>query len=289
MSYSGTVKVISADGKDEDIVTHYSEEMEFANNSKVLIPRINPKSSYRGKPSSTISGTNKQKAAKNAASSSKPKTKNVDDEKKRYYEINQQLERLNDELNKITKAKDRAFGKEKLGYLDQEINKYKDLEKAQQKYLDEVNSYLSSDMGKLAAYGAQFNDDGTLANYDELISKQVAQYNATANAENSNADEVYSNFTKALSNYEESLSKSRNVLNQLIDYQNKIYDLKREKIVYKVEYKVEINDKDLERLEWLLNNSSDKAFKSAESIAIMSKQMADYKSSFETINKGIDE
>ena len=52
-------------------------------------------------------------------------SKNVDDEKKRYYEINQQLERLNDELNKITKAKDRAFGKEKLGYLDQEINKYK--------------------------------------------------------------------------------------------------------------------------------------------------------------------
>lgn len=288
INYSGAVKLRTGD-KEQD-VSDFTSLADIDGEQMVKYPVIKPKGSrYRGKTTNIVSGANKQKAAKNAASSSKPKTKNVDDEKKRYYEINQQLERLNDELNKITKAKDRAFGKEKLGYLDQEINKYKDLEKAQQKYLDEVNSYLSKDMGTLAAYGAQFNDDGTLANYEELISKQVAQYNATANAENSNADEVYSNFTKALSNYEDSLSKSREVLNQLIDYQNQIYDLKLEKIVYKVEYKVEINDKDLERLEWLLSNISDKAFKSAESIALMSKQMADYQSSFETVNKGIDE
>lgn len=287
INYSGAVKLRTGD-KEQD-VSDFTSLADIDGEQMVKYPVIKPKGSrYRGKTTNIVSGANKQKAAKNAASN-KPKTKKVDDEKKRYYEINQELAKLNDELNKITKAKDRAFGKEKLGYLDQEINKYKDLEKAQQKYLDEVNSYLSKDMGTLAAYGAQFNDDGTLANYEELISKQVAQYNATANAENSNADEVYSNFTKALSNYEDSLSKSREVLNQLIDYQNQIYDLKLEKIVYKVEYKVEINDKDLERLEWLLSNISDKAFKSAESIALMSKQMADYKSSFETVNKGIDE
>ena len=287
INYAGAVKLRTGD-KEQD-VSDFTSLADIDGEQMVKYPVIKPKGSrYRGKTTNIVSGANKQKAAKNAASN-KPKTKKVDDEKKRYYEINQELAKLNDQLNKITKAKDRAFGKEKIGYLDQEISKYKDLEKAQQKYLDEVNSYLSKDMGTLAAYGAQFNDDGTLANYEELISKQVAQYNATANAENSNADEVYSNFTKALSNYEDSLSKSREVLNQLIEYQNQIYDLKLEKIVYKVEYKVEINDKDLERLEWLLSNISDKAFKSAESIALMSKQMADYQSSFETVNKGIDE
>ena len=240
------------------------------------------KSISKGPISSRISASNKE----SAGSGSAKEKKNLIDEKTRYYEINQQLTSLNNNLDKISKNKDRAFGKSKIKAMEDELAVYEQLAKAQEKYYNEAKSYLQSDMSALAAYGAKFNNDGTLANYDQLISSQVDAYNASLSDE---AEKTYEDFKKALSNYEDSLSKVQSESLALIEATNKIYNAKLEKISYQVEYKIHIDDRDIQYLEWLVNQLDESTYDVAEAIGILTKQAADTENKFNTIMNGLNE
>jgi hypothetical protein len=227
--------------------------------------------------SSIVSSANKTGGSKTAnkssgsggSDSSKTK-KNANDEIERYHHIKNVLEDLEHELNLISDAKDRAFGSAKLKLIDQEIAKYQDLLSAQESYLSEIKANYASDQAVMAGYGATFDEFGNISNYVELMTVQLEKYNSTLTDE---AEEEYENFKSALELYEETQDLYKEQMEQWHEYRQAIFDAQLEKIEYKLEFVIDIDDEELKYLEYLLDELDDAAYDSAEAIANLGKQI----------------
>ena len=102
------------------------------------------------------------------------KTKTAD----RYHEITAKIQQNQAELNKLNTAKDRAFGPEKLGYMDQEIALLETQAELYKELYKEAQNYYEMDKAALEEYGATFNPDGTIANYDAWYQTFLDKYNS---------------------------------------------------------------------------------------------------------------
>ena len=89
---------------------------------------------------STTTGLKDQDKSKGGGSS-KSNTKSVEehiDEEHRYDELNKQLEGLSKQYDRLGKARDRAWGKNKIALLEQELDKLKQMQKVYERYLQTV-------------------------------------------------------------------------------------------------------------------------------------------------------
>lgn len=103
--------------------------------------------------------------------------KKLKDEKERYHVINNQLEDISHNLNDIAQLKDRAFGKNKLNALKAENKELQAQAKAQAKLVKETEKYLKTDKAAVQVLGATIGSDGTITNYDALMTNKVKSYN----------------------------------------------------------------------------------------------------------------
>ena len=103
--------------------------------------------------------------------------KKLKDEKERYHVINNQLEDISHNLNDIAQLKDRAFGKNKLNALKAENKELQAQAKAQAKLVKETEKYLKTDKAAVQALGATIGSDGTITNYDAIMTNKVKSYN----------------------------------------------------------------------------------------------------------------
>lgn len=199
---------------------------------------------------------------------SKPKKldkKKPEDHKERYHETNQTLDRLADELEKVDKLKSRAYGKGHLDAIKQEISLLKQEIGLQQDYIKQAQAYLKIDRNRVASLGATFNADGTISNYDQLIDSIVAKYNAFIdkyNAADADAqenmeeekekmDEWFDEAMEWISQYEDTLNIIRDKENEILELQNEISAKTLEGIQYKVEFEVELNQEEVDFLDYL--------------------------------------
>lgn len=214
--------------------------------------------------------TGGSKTSKKGGGGSKKDKKQASDEIERYHVIKNKLEDINHQLDLISMAKDRAFGKDRLALLDKEIAKYKQLASAQEQYIAEINEHYKADQAVMAGYGALFDENGTITNYVEMMNAQIAKFNSSLSDE---AEKEYNNFKKALENYESSQDLFQEAQKQWHEYRQKIFDAQLEKIEYKLEFRVDIDDEELKYLEYLLDRLDDAAYDTAESIANLGKQI----------------
>lgn len=214
--------------------------------------------------------TGGSKTSKKGGGGSKKDKKQASDEIERYHVIKNKLEDINHQLDLISMAKDRAFGKDRLALLDKEIAKYKQLASAQEQYIAEINEHYKADQAVIAGYGALFDENGTITNYVEMMNAQIAKFNSSLSDE---AEKEYNNFKKALENYESSQDLFQEAQKQWHEYRQKIFDAQLEKIEYKLEFRVDIDDEELKYLEYLLDRLDDAAYDTAESIANLGKQI----------------
>lgn len=169
-------------------------------------------------------------------SSAKPQAKNSEKhitkakEEDRYHVIKNQIEDLSAQYDQISKAKDKAFGLNRIKLLDQEIAKQKELTAANKKYLEEVEQYQALDKGKMVGYGAIFDKNGTITNYNELLEEQVRLYNEAVDKFNEAytddegakkafeaAQERYDQFKETISQYEETQDLYKEQMQQVLD------------------------------------------------------------------------
>lgn len=201
-----------------------------------------------------------------------PPPKEYKDEIERYHVIKQKIEDLEEVMDHLAKAKDRAFGTSKLELMDQEIEKYGEMIDLQNQYLDEINDYWEEDRALIASYGAQFDDTGVITNYDELMKNAIDKYNASI-GKNEEADdaaeEAYDDFIEALEQYEETNNLRQEELEKLYDLQTELADVIFEKTTYKIEIKIAVKDDELEYLDYLLSKVEDDAYAAAEAIALL--------------------
>lgn len=228
------------------------------------------------------------------------KHKNTSDEKERYHVIKNQLEDLTSQYDRISKAKDRAFGSARLANLNKEIEAQKKLNNANKKYLEEIESYLGTDKAVMAGYGAQFDANGTITNYDALIQNAVNEYNAAVEAFNQTytddegakeameaAEKRYDQFMKDLKQYEETQDLYKDQLQQTIDDANALRDLLLERTQLQVELKVDVAEDSLKLLEQLFDNIENKAYDAAEAFGYLNQMTGSYFDQLNAYNSGL--
>ena len=204
---------------------------------------------------------------------SKKDKKKASDEIERYHVVKQQLDRLSSEYDQLSAAKDRAYGPDKLRAIDKEIAKLQEQEAMQKRYLNEIEHYYQQDRAAIAKYGAVFDANGIITNYDALMQKQLDIFNASLTDE---AEEAYNAFKEALDQYEETLALKLEESGNLLDKQYEIVSAKLEKITYKVEYKIEIEDDKLDYLERRLTRLSEVEKASLQVFAINQDKIMSY-------------
>lgn len=129
-------------------------------------------------------------------------TKQADEGRERYHVVLNQLEKLESQYKKISTAYDRAFGKDKLKLLDQQIGKQQQLIDKQKQYINEIKSYqrldannlrngvkqywsdvdqtmksVAAGAGNYLGMGINVDANGVVTNYDQLVAANNAAYN----------------------------------------------------------------------------------------------------------------
>ena len=219
-----------------------------------------------------------------------PPPKEYKDEIERYHVIKQKIEDLEEVMEHLAKAKERAFGTSKLELMDQEIEKYDEMIDLQNQYLDEINKYWEEDKSLIASYGAEFDETGVITNYDEIMKRQIDKYNSSI-GKNEDADdaaeEAYDDFIEALEQYEETNNLRQDELEKLYDLQTELADVIFEKTQYKIEIKIAVKDDELEYLDYLLSKIEDDAYSAAEAIALIGEKAENALEKTKTYSDGL--
>ena len=244
--------------------------------------------------SSSNSGGTKQPGGKSKSgggSKGKEKTtkdlKVLDDEIDRYHQIKELLEDIEAEVNKFSKAKDRAWGAGKIANINKEINALNKQKAALQEYQRQAKSYMSSDAAKAASYGWSIGADSNISNYDANMAAITAEYNAAVAAYNSTeagsdaekaagknveaAQKKFDEAKKALQKYEESADLVRDLEQQIIDASYEIADLKLEAIEYTIELKLDFDERQLKLFEDIMKDFGDMADHALDKITEIEK------------------
>ena len=259
-----TADISKAKGSFEDYLKSGGFEVEnfqLQAEGKGSVPDVNPSSIM------TNAGTG------GGGGGSKKDKKKASDEIERYHVVKQQLDRLSSEYDQLSAAKDRAYGPDKLKAIDKEIAKLQEQEAMQKRYLNEIERYYQQDRAAIAKYGAVFDANGIITNYDALMQKQLDIFNASLTDE---AEEAYNAFKETLDQYEETLALKLEESGNLLDKQYEIVSAKLEKITYKVEYKIEIEDDKLDYLERRLTRLSEVEKASLQVFAINQDKIMSY-------------
>ena len=196
---------------------------------------------------------------KTSSSGSGSSSKSRDGE--RYHEISEELDDLERQYNRISSAKDRAWGPQKLQYLEKEKEATDRLIEANDKYLQQIESNLGKDWGTLSQYGAKRDEEtGRITNYDELYAKYK-----------NSSDEEFEAFEDALSQYEETLNLWEEQLQEREELRLQRIDEDLETVQIKVEYTTELISDAITLLEYQLEELNDPIQDAAESFAKLGK------------------
>lgn len=216
---------------------------------------------------------------------SKKDKKKSSDEIERYHTIKKQLDNLSREYDNLSAAKDRAFGANRLRVMDQEAAKLEEQIAAQKRYVDEIDSYYSQDRAAIAAYGAVFDEDGIITNYEQIMQEQLDIFNASLTDE---AEESYNDFKDILNQYEETLELKLSEADKLIEQEYDKISLQLEKITYSVEIKVQIHDDQIDFLERRLDRLSNSERRQYDSYLVQQKKMLELQQKYFETQQGID-
>ena len=220
---------------------------------------------------------NKTKASTKSGSKAKEK----DEEKERYYVINNQIEDQTKLLDRLSKAKDRAFGQAKLDLMSKESSELEKQIKLQKKKLEEAEKYYSFDQANLNAFGAKYGENGELINYDEIWNKEYKRYKKTGD------DTRWEDFKKKLKQYEDTRDLIRDLQDDIRDLEYQLFDKKLEKIQYKVQVKVEVDDDELKLLEYQLSRIQKMTFSTAAQVVNYASQIDQNLDKQAIVNQGI--
>lgn len=273
-----------------------------ASDGYVYVPKINSSKSIY-KPTGGGISTSKPSSGGGGGGSSKHAEKKNDIDKERYHTIKNQLEDLNAEYDDISKAKDRAFGKDRINYMDAEIKKTDELIAKQGEYLDQIKNYLPVDKAVLEATykdligGPEmlFDEKGNISNFDAIQDAMYAKYNEMTQkfTEDDTNWEIfqkqYEQLEKYLDKYEETYDLLRDEEQKYQDLINQRIDAQLEKVQYKVEVKLDVSKDEVAVLEYQLGRIDDDAFKSIDAIDLLVDKSVQLKKQIEINKQGLND
>lgn len=250
------------------------------------------------------------------------------DELERFHELERNINKNTSAIDALERAKEKAFGVNKLKLMDQEIalqkklyNNYKDLAAEAKRYADaDKEAFVSKDShvfedskGKehtidasAAGYlgmDVQFNEYGEIDNYENLMAAAVAKYNAAVDEyEKYNEDDEaakiafeieeakYERFMKLMKTWEDSETKYIESIAQAEEQLTKIQELNLEKITTKFENNFKVLERELKSLQLTFDLLADDVYKAAEALEFgLIPQFDNIKSSLATTKEEVNE
>lgn len=186
----------------------------------------------------------------------------LDDMVDRYHYIERLTANLQRNYDRVSKARERAFGVDKLALYEHEIKQLEALRDATAQYAAEAESHYYEDRDALLAgpYGVILDSDGEISNYDELV-----QFSK---------DEK---FQKLVANYEESLTTWKDKLQEVIDKENELLDKKLENIQYKIDLSIKLDEQSQKYYDFLIGMADDPLYDAADKLKNMGNKMASSK------------
>ena len=248
-------------GSLQDFVS-YMGNAEITAETEMVIPHINGAKS-KG-PVGKKTGLSTPKGGGGGGSKQKTKEKDTN----RYHEITEKIGQTQHALEMLNDEEDRAYGQkkldliqEKIKLLEQEAKQYKELYK-------EAQGYNASDRALLASkYGAKFNEDGTIKNYQKWYDSFVDKYNSGAMD-----DDAWKAFEDAIKKYEESYKKMNEAEKKYQELLNKEYDARIELIEHKLEFLNKEVDEANKHIDFLIKQATKDIYKLADAMALMSQK-----------------
>lgn len=197
--------------------------------------------------------------------------KEFDQELTRYYKLDKLYEKASDQLDDISKAKDRAYGPKHLKFLNQEISATQKLMDINKKYLKQNAEYTKQDLAvfnqKAKGMGLNFSIsslDNLPDDYEkaEKLAKEygekiTAEFNAAqaaavdrynASTKDTTASEQYDKDLKAA---EDTFNKKSKLREEYLDYLSKLDEdaaKKREKERELLEQEISLREKRIEKI-----------------------------------------
>lgn len=224
----------------------------------------------------------------------------------RYYTILQQIEDITQAVDRFAKVADRAWGEERVQAIEKQTDLYREQLIAQQKYVSEIKDYLEEDeeaMKKMISEfaksfreetgvnffsedgsgteyedgqersllqftEAEFDENGVLTNYKELVTAMMEAYNEFAedNAMSKDAQYKFQEMLKDIQFYTDSLNLYQQQQEQLQQLKNAVLDNQIREIVYKVEYENELDNIALKSINYEFDKIRDNTYRAAEAI-----------------------
>lgn len=210
--------------------------------------------------------------------------KDLDEEIERYHKVDKQLEDLERQYNKIDKAKEKAFGVNKIALFNQQVDNLTKKAETLRTKLTEAEGNYKKDSGEILGWGAKLDQEGNITNYEELITKYVKKVN-----NGSMTEDQYTKFQDDLSRYEETLTIWKDTKDEIEDTLDQIRETKLATIEYEVEYKIEASEYGLEYVDYMLEKVEDDAYKAAEAIDLMTQSTQEYLKQADSYKKGISD
>ena len=284
---------------------------------KKMVPQIafsndgsrKPKMSYVGRGSASPSVKSAAKGSGGGGgggskSKEKKETKNANDEIKRYEVIDNKLEKTENRLSAVKEAKDSAFGVEKLQLMNQELGLLNTKLDQTKKKLIEARDYrnkANGDLAKIANKWGGIVEDGVIVNYKKIVEDQLNAYNRAVETYNNSAqedsdkealkraEERYAEFKKDYEKYNETEDLIDDLENEVKALENEIVSAQLDLIKTEIDYNVQVNDDDLELLDFLLEQIEKKSYNAADAINNLGNQAANMMDKIAGYQRGISD
>lgn len=241
--------------------------------------------SYGGGGSMTITTAGNAASDQNVLSYQGDDAKSDKNEKKeieRYKEISEELSDVERELDKIAKAKERAFGSAKLKLMDQEIAKSKELLDTEKKYLAEIEGNYQKDLQNLSSRFQLDPSSGRITNYTAVLEDLAGQV-----ANNTLSSEKYEEIKKAADQYIETLNLLEEQQTKVNDVITDNLDMEIARIEAAVEIQLSLNESDLSYFEYLIDRLDDTADNIVKKFNFLGMSMDSHFNNIKTIEQGI--
>ena len=205
-----------------------------------------------------------------------------------YKEVNDELDDIEDRLEKINDESDRLTGAAKI----KKLREAADIEKEKLQTLKEQAKVINEDIAEkqenldevAARHGLSFNYDenGNITNYDEEMGRLTDEYQSMyeeyaadgeiTEAEQANLDakqDAIDEITGYADAYSSAVEEGEENAKEQLASKYAIQDKNAEALTLALEMRVEINERDLQRIDYYLGKMEDDFYSAAEAAALM--------------------
>lgn len=238
----------------------------FANSDVSVIDL--EKTVYQGKAKDNDTGMAAQAAAEEKKKNSEAR-ESLKNEKKRSYETKRWIDALAKSYEALNKAKDQAFGADKLKLLEQEEKLLSREIAAQKQLLEETKSYLSEDKSNLEKYGVSFKGNGQVANYSEIEQNYINRLNAIGDTDSDaykDLKEEYQEFKDDIEKYDSTFDEVKEIELTITDKEAEELQLQLDKIELKVDVKLNLSEAEKDAADFQLEMLQDIPYEAVRTI-----------------------